>query len=545
MGVPSYYKTIINDFPSTLSTTTTNNDRVFLDFNCAIHQISNTLKSSTTIDVNNTIVFEDKLIEETLVYIDKIVSFANPKELLYISIDGVPSRSKIIQQRQRRFNGMTRKNKMIEILSKTNEDPKLLNKIKYEWNSDNISPGTIFMKKLSVGIQNHLKSMNVKTILSDDSECGEGEFKIMKYIRENTEKDGIIDIVYGLDADLIMLSLINNKSKIYLLREPQFFDTIDKSNFIYFDIELLSKKIIETMTFQYNIEGNNSDLIHVYVFLCIFLGNDFIPAISYIRIKNDGITILLSKYSILFSKYKSHIVYKEENIWKIDNNLLFKYVKLLADDEDKQFALFDNLYYTYKPRFNADSKDKYKNLENIISINTTKFVDVIKPNHPKWRQRYYYYLFDDKSGNTIPNVCKNYFEAFNWITDYYFNQTYHKTWFYRFIYSPTLIDLANYLQSICSHNGKNILVYDKKLYPNIEISTDLQLLMILPINSINLIQDKFKEIITDIQNGFVHYYPYNTSYFKYLRIFNWEFIPKLPEFDIIELYEAIEKINRS
>ena len=52
-----------------------------------------------------------------------------------------------------------------------------------------------------------IKTIQIKTILSDSNEPGEGEHKIMKII------DGMpmnsINVVYGLDADLIMLSMIS------------------------------------------------------------------------------------------------------------------------------------------------------------------------------------------------------------------------------------------------------------------------------------------------------------------------------------------------
>ena len=61
----------------------------------------------------------------------------------------------------------------------------------------------------------------------------------MKYMDRLPKKS--INIVYGLDADLIMLSMIR-KHKIYLLRERTEFniENLD-TDYIYCDIQLLNK----------------------------------------------------------------------------------------------------------------------------------------------------------------------------------------------------------------------------------------------------------------------------------------------------------------
>jgi 5'-3' exoribonuclease 2 len=566
MGIPSYYKNIVDEFPDTIHSQLSHNqinDRVFLDFNCAIHQCSNNIKKNY--NINDHTIFEKKLIEETLEYINKIYNFTKPTTLFYISIDGVPSRSKIIQQRNRRFNGMWKKNKTLEILC--NMKPSQLindyyNKTINEWSSDNISPGTNFMNNLSDAIKNFIKKFSVLSILSDSNEEGEGEYKIVKYIKENVSIETVYtDIIYGLDADLIMLSLINNKTLIYLLREPVFFDTNNTEEFLYFNIKLLEEKIIKSLKMNYNIQGETDEIIiYSYVFICSLLGNDFIPHLSYIDIKNDGINILLNKYAELYTKFKTHIIYFENNKWKINNDILLKFIKRLSINEDTLFNEYDNSYYSYSFANCQRHKNKIyyssaknpeilnamanlsKTIDNIINNDVEKFSDVIKPSENKWRQRYYYYLFNDNNGSNISNICLNYYEALQWILDYYYNQEYNTTWYYRFNYSPTIIDLSNYLEIMFTQNETVLKkkMYDIKLYPKINISTDLQLLMILPITSIYIIDKKYQNILTEVNNGFTHYYPFYTIFDNYLKNFSWQFIPKLPEFDIIELDNILQ-----
>ena len=318
MGVPKYFSYVIQNYPNILKNmdffTVDGNKihKLFVDSNSIIYDCLHKLNQD---DYKSHEEFEDKIIEDVITHLEYLVDLVKPLYGTYIAFDGIPVFMKMEQQRMRR--GRT-------LFLERYGDPN-------KWSLNNITPGMPFMEKLSRDIYKHFKKY--KNILcSCSDELGEGEQKITKYIRENNMKNQEVAI-YGLDADLIMLSLLHYRycSNIFVFREaPEFMKSklpisVKHENEIYFvDISLLSQRI------QIEMGWKPSDrMIHEYVFLCFFLGNDFLPHIYSINIRTNGMDVLFDAYKKV-CKNEKYLINEDHTI---NLKMLTKLFEYLAEDE--------------------------------------------------------------------------------------------------------------------------------------------------------------------------------------------------------------------
>jgi 5'-3' exonuclease len=177
----------------------------------------------------------------------------------------------MVQQRQRRLSSIIDK-EMVNDLRKKHG----LSEEKY-YDTNSITPGTQFMENFNQFIIKFIDDWNndnkIEIKYSSYHEPGEGEHKIINFIKENKEfiKDKEI-LIYGLDADLIILNLTLAKDfNIKLLREKDEV-SLDNLNMIVFDINECAKAIIFELSNEHVYE--NYRYIDDFIFITILLGNE-------------------------------------------------------------------------------------------------------------------------------------------------------------------------------------------------------------------------------------------------------------------------------
>ena len=168
---------------------------------------------------------------------------ANGRKVL-IAFDGLVPYAKIIQQRYRRMR---------------HPEPALFDK-------NQISPGTPFMMEL----EDTLRFCFPDCLLSGTDEPGEGEHKIFTWLRTFPEEKRRNILIYGMDADLVLISVAQSDlGSIKLVRENR------DSGYSTFDVSALCKIL----------PMNPND----WVTMCVTcFGNDFLPTIAMFSLREDG-----------------------------------------------------------------------------------------------------------------------------------------------------------------------------------------------------------------------------------------------------------------
>ena len=351
-------------------------DNFYLDLNSVIHNVSH--GNSILISCQKR-PYED-IYADTCDTIDKLFQIIKPRSLLMISVDGVAPRTKMNQQRIRRYRKNTNITaEELEIVKEKGLD------INDQFNSDAISAGTKFMFDLT----SHLKEFIIKkkksdadwakieVILTGADVPGEGEHKILEYIRNFKSSDKYIKnarhCIYGLDADLVMLALISHEPNIVLLREDTILQKkkqkllkqrgielrIDDKNeepYEFFLISVLREylelefyEIKKKIKFEFNMER----IIDDFIFLCFFIGNDFLPNLYSFSIETGAMDYLFEFYKDCLPELEGYIT--EQG--KIDFSRAKKIFNLLAK---KELHSLDLLLFNVK---DSVKRNKEKRLE--------------------------------------------------------------------------------------------------------------------------------------------------------------------------------------
>ena len=524
MGIPHYFYVITRSYEGILLSKLPKNvtcNHFMMDYNGLIHPAS--YKYLKNIENKKPKDIEKEIIKEVWNTTQDIIDIVKPTKTVEIFIDGVAPIAKMNQQRRRRFLAIKRK-KMI------NQD--------IIWDSNAISPGTTFMTKLHASIRAYIRhnKKDFNYYFSSSDEAGEGEHKLFERLNRLYSSSEDVKLIYGMDADLIMLSLLSHIKNIYLLREKQ--QSLEE--FIYLDIDKLRIGIIKDLKYNYGFRCSQNaiddsycieakQLIESYIVICFLLGNDFLPHSIGLQLKKGGLEEILQQASKLWNELDIPVVDIETET--IQWTFIAKLLENLSKTEDQKF--FDELYryFNKKPFFDTEEQE----LEAYPLINKDENVKYLLFNidRNKWRSHYYNKLLNCKINDStvIINSCSMYLTGILWIYQYYKRKNYDPNWYYPYLYPPTLRDIANFL-------NVNINLYDnmhkywvQKYKKHLFVNPIIQLISILPRESKNCLPIKYQKLMTE--NKMLEYlYPDEYQLSTFLKNYLWECSPILPNMNI-------------
>ncbi|KAH7036342.1 exoribonculease Dhp1 [Macrophomina phaseolina] len=330
-------------------------DNLYLDMNGIVHPCSHPEDKDPPEN-------EEEMMIEVFKYTDRVVNMVRPRKLLMIAVDGVAPRAKMNQQRSRRFRAAQdakqkdadaaefakmlasqKKNRRGSGSDEDEEESAEAQIVKKTWDSNSITPGTPFMDILAKSLRYWCAyKLNtdpgwekLKVIISDATVPGEGEHKIMEFVRSQRRSPfhdpNTRHVIYGLDADLIMLGLATHEPHFRVLREDVFFNDakprtcrrcgqtghyadqcrgemkkkedehdvkqnkVTKKPFIWLHVSILreylaAEMFVENQGFAFDLERALDD----WVFMCFFVGNDFLPHLPSLEIREQGIDTLIN-----------------------------------------------------------------------------------------------------------------------------------------------------------------------------------------------------------------------------------------------------------
>ena len=537
MGVPRFFLWLYKKYKSEqfiIKNKIDGIDSLLIDANCLLHPQCFKILSENK-NLKDKVELERKMINQCCEYLKYLIEYTNPSKEIYIAIDGVAPIAKIKQQRQRRFKSAKDKQLYDNLKKKHNKD------ISVHWNNSAITPGTEFMEKLTLKVTELCRNIKgVKVYFSTAYTPSEGEHKLLQHIRNcnNNYKYAI----YGLDADLIFLALSTFKENIYLLREEQELnsegDKTDQERLNFVSIDILSECIFNEIryslcSYELNRDLNKENIIRDFVFICYFLGNDFLPHIPSIDISCfgkdniNGLDLLIQAYGNTFDNLEDYIISKDENGDIIYNNIFLQmFLDYLASFEED---FMTNLYNSKRYYKKCDSEDTYD--QEIFKIENLQFkidddIELGKDSSDEYKFRYYkkYYFTEINQQEEVKDACFKYIEGLFWVARYYFDKCPSYEWYYNYDHAPFISDLAD--------NFKRFNLENIKFNLGNNLRPIEQLMTVLPKQSDYLVPDNVRWLMNELKSPLIHLYPTDFEIDLLYKKKYWQGIPYLPQIDV-------------
>lgn len=532
-------------------------DNLYIDMNGVIHPQCRGLKD------------ENQMIYAIIDYVRFLASVARPRKLLYLAIDGVAPKAKMVQQRKRRFMSVHLKAEAAKLRSKLGIPVE-----QDSWDTNAITPGTPFMSKLALALHQfainpHMNLLRgIQIIISDSNIPNEGEHKIIRYIKSQFSATNISHCIHGLDADLIFLTLTCHLPKMYILREQdpgkeqrQQTSIKKRVRMQYIDLDMLRESFKTQLKLM---PEYTCPVMDDWTLITFILGNDFIPHLPSLNIRYGGMDIILQLYleilpdmpqflcdngqlnlkflTALFGKLAEKQASHIEDLYRAKENHRRQMEAKHAD-----LALIPYLY-TGDSIENIQKRVREYNGAQYISYDAywkeyefllDKIPDEIGWDNPDtYRDAFYkksYGLASDD--DSIRHICRDYIKILYWTTQYYFKGI--TAWNFAFLHhvAPLPVDIYDLLCTMTDKDVEYIKDFSAKEEQN-PVSPMEQLLCVLPPQSLHLLPPQLHTIMktrTDL-------YPTDIKLDMTDCVFLWESHPILPAIDLCWLSKEYERL---
>ena len=527
MGIPSYFAHVVRRHRTILKKKEAFGRRIdnfYMDCNSLIYDAVREISSDKH---GRGAIIESRLIATVCAKIRERVVGVRPTQRLMIAFDGVAPVAKLEQQRSRRYKSWFQR-RVAELSAGKPAS----------WDTAAITPGTEFMRQLGAKVRNSFENSGDPclppiVVVSPPDVPGEGEHKIYQYIRDHpAEHADTCTVIYGLDADLIMLTLnhLHVCPDMHLYREsPEFARSLDSSldpNSAYLlDIPAFGEAL--SLDLGMGRSGTRM-LVQDYIFLCFFLGNDFMPHFPALNIRTRGIDRLMAAYASVVAPTGCTLVSGCDVNWPGVRKLVDHLVK-----QEHEFILEEYSIRSKQVRRVRGPQPTIDDELNAIPLRQRQDELYIAPDTDRWQERYYRTLFGTEPNDArIKEICINYLEGLEWTLRYYTSGCPDWRWCYRYDYPPLLEDLIRYIPSLPTRFLND--------HPPAPVPDLAQLSYVLPVPSLGLLPEQLRNrLMQDHHSWYEPDRPLKTAFCKYL----WEAHPQLEHIDLDVLLKVVDEVS--
>ncbi|XP_037723371.1 5'-3' exoribonuclease 1-like isoform X2 [Drosophila subpulchrella] len=558
MGVPKFFRYISERYPCLSELAREHSipefDNLYLDMNGIVHNCSHPDDNNIHFHLE-----EQQIFQDIFNYVDKLFYLIKPQRLFFLAVDGVAPRAKMNQQRSRRFRSAREAEQLEAKAAQRGE-----RREHERFDSNCITPGTEFMVRLQDGLRAFLKTkistdplwQRCSVILSGQETPGEGEHKIMDYIRYMKAQPDFDPntrhCLYGLDADLIILGLCTHELHFVVLREEVKFGrnvkraSVEETRFFLLHLGLL-REYLELEFDALSTPERKLDvaqLIDDWVLMGFMVGNDFIPHLPCLHISSNALPLLYRTYISIYPALGGNI---NEN-GKLNLRRLQIFMSALTEVELEQFKEHaDDLKYmnAKTEAFDIDvaqitANESYdSDLGALISESMKLYEDdseedwsneeaMLTNEFKNYKRNYYRNKFKrEAQGQLLEELGHHYVNALQWVLDYYYRGVQSWDWYYPFHYAPFISDLKNIEQvQIDFQLGTPFLPFQ-------------QLLAVLPAASCKLLPLAYHDLMLLPSSPLAEFYPLDFESDLNGKKHDWEAVVLIPFIDERRLLAAM------
>jgi 5'-3' exonuclease len=508
MGIPSYFRKILQKYPGCLSKTAPKAEGLYFDFNCLVYRcIRAPGMPPVPSDPQDVDTWERDLLKEVRRTVKEVWKVAGQPRQVLLAVDGVVPMAKIRQQRVRRF-------KSAWLRQQTGGT-------EAAWDSNAITPGTAFMEKLTRELEDLAKEQGRGWVVSGIQEPGEGEHKIMKLLRTSKKPA----IIYGLDADLILLSMLvgeETRAPLWLLREKQEFggkmitDADGEQEYTFMNLDEFKGRL--------GVRGEQEAIN--YVALMSLMGNDFLPHSLTHKLNDDGHDCVMKEFRTMCQR-KSWLVANDT----LQLPVLLEICKRWASDEEGRMAHMVSKKREQAERGVGKGMDESEGLPLEWRVEDC-LVDGAGRMKEEWREEYWKWIHPCANKDVQKEICDAYIYGCQWILKYYRGSEVNRAWMFPAWIPPLWSDLVTWLET-------NTTIPSVKV-EDVHIQPQEQLAMVLPLDSWGLVRDRGLRRLPVVAPQM---WPTKFEFFSLGRKWLWECEARVPVLTAVRLREILKEAS--